>query len=322
MPIPSTQKAVVVEQVGGPEVLQYRTDYPVPTPGEGQVLVKNTLSGINFIDTYFRTGLYPSPKPEVLGRAGTGVIVALGPNSEKHDFKVGDRVVWLGNAAAPVAQMMKLPDGLSDVDAVGSYLSGLTALALTEEAYRVGPGDCVLLHAAAGSTGILMTQILKTLGAKVIGTAGGPEKVAFVKSLGAGHVIDYRSEAGKNWVDEVKRLTNQEGVGVFYDSVGKETWEGDREVAKRKGTIVWFGNASGPVPPLPLNLLSAKCLKVARPTLFGYIATREEFQHYADELFRLLLSGKLKVKVHGVYKLEEVQRAHKTLEVRAEMETF
>jgi NADPH2:quinone reductase len=259
MPIPSTQKAVVVEQVGGPEVLQYCTDYPVPTPGEGQVLVKNTLSGINFIDTYFRTGLYPSPKPEVLGREGTGVIVALGRNSEKHDFKVGDRVVWLGNAgyaeytAAPVAQMMKLPDGLSDVDAVGSYLSGLTALALTEEAYRVKPGDWVLLHAAAGSTGILMTQILKTLGAKVIGTAGGPEKVAFVKSLGADHVIDYRSEAGENWVDVVKRLTNQEGVDVVYDSVGKETWEGDREVAKRKGTIVWFGNASGPVPPLPLK---------------------------------------------------------------------
>lgn len=259
MSLPSTQKAVVVEKVGGPEVLDFRTDHPIPTPQEGQVLVKNTLSGINFIDTYFRTGLYPSPKPEVLGREAVGVIVALGPKAEEHGFKVGDRVVWLGNgayaeySAAPVTQMMKLPATLSDVDAVGSYLSGLTALALVQEAYKVKAGDWVLLHAAAGSTGILMTQILKAIGAKVIGTAGGPEKTGFVRSLGADHVIDYRSEAGKDWVNEVKRVTGSQGVDVVYDSVGKDTWEGDLEVVKRKGTIVWFGNASGPVPPLPLK---------------------------------------------------------------------
>ncbi|PKS09654.1 hypothetical protein jhhlp_004273 [Lomentospora prolificans] len=325
MSLPSTQKAIVVEETGGPEVLQFRTDYPVPVPGEGQVLVKNVLSGINFIDTYFRTGLYPSPKPEVLGREAAGVIVAVGPDADKHGFEVGNRVVWLGNgayaeySAAPVTQMMRLPDGLADVDAVGSYLSGLTSLALAEEAYHVKPGDWVLLHAAAGGTGILMTQILKALGAKVIGTAGGPHKAELVKSLGADYVIDYRSEAGKDWVNEVKRITNQRGVDVVYDSVGKDTWEGDLEVVKRKGTVVWFGNASGPVPPLPLNLLSKKCINVARPTLFGYIATREEFEHYANGLFRLLLSGELKVKIHATYPLEEVQQAHK---VRIKLTTY
>lgn len=259
MSLPSTQRAVVVEQVGGPDVLLYRTDHKIPTPEQGQVLVKNTFSGINFIDTYFRTGLYPSPKPEVLGREASGTVVALGPGADEYGLEVGDRVVWLGSSgyaeytAAPAAKTVKIPEGVSDQDAVASFMSGLTVLALAREAYEVKPGDWVLLHAAAGGAGLLMTQVLKVIGARVIGTAGGQDKVAIVKSLGADHVIDYRSESSKDWVDLVKEITNGRGVDVVYDSVGKDTWEGSLEVVKRKGTVVWFGNASGPVPPLPLK---------------------------------------------------------------------
>ena len=259
MSIPSTQRAIVVDQVGGPEVLQYRTDHPVPTPQDGQVLVKNTVAGINFIDTYFRTGLYPSPKPEILGREASGTVVALGPGTESSGLRIGDRVVWLGTSgyaeytAAPAAKTVRIPDGVASDVAVASFMSGLTALALTQETYAVQRGDWVLLHAAAGGTGYLMTQILKTMGARVIGTAGGPDKVALVKSLGADHVIDYRSNEGKNWPDIVREITGGRGVDVVYDSVGKDTWEGNIAAVKRKGTSVWFGNASGPIPPLPLK---------------------------------------------------------------------
>lgn len=258
MPIPSTMKAILVEQTGGPEVLQFKTDHSVPSPQEGQLLVKNNFSGVNYIDTYFRTGLYPAPKPEILGREGAGTIVSLGPGSNPYNFQVGDRVAWLGTSgyaeytAAPAAKTVKIPDGISDEDVMASFLSGLTVLSLAKETYTVKKGDWVLLHAAAGGAGFLMTQVLKSIGAQVIGTAGGPEKAALVKSLGADVVIDYRSEEGKDWVNKVKEVTNGQGVDVVYDPVGKDTWEGSLEVIRRKGTIVWFGNASGPVPPIPL----------------------------------------------------------------------
>lgn len=256
MSVPTTMKAVVVEQTGGPEVLQYKTSYPVPTPKEGQLLVRNNICGVNYIDTYFRTGLYASPKPEILGREGAGTVVALGPNTS--GFKVGDRVAWLGTGgyaeytAAPAVKAVKIPEGVSDEDIMASFLSGLTTLAFATETYAVQKGDWVLVHAAAGGAGFLMTQILKNIGAKVIGTAGGPEKCALVKSLGADLVIDYRSEEGKDWVKLVNEATGGRGVDVVYDSVGKDTWEGSLEAVKRKGTIVWFGNASGPVPPIAL----------------------------------------------------------------------
>ena len=259
MSVPASMKAVVVEALGGPEVLEFKTDYPVPTPKEGQLLVKNNICGINYIDTYFRTGLYPSQKPEVLGREAAGTVVALGPGPNPYNFQVGDRVAWLGTGgyaeytAVPAAKTVKIPAGVSDEDVMASFLSGLTVLSFAKETYAVQKGDWVLLHAAAGGAGFLMTQILKSMGAKVIGTAGGPEKVALVKGLGADHVIDYRSEEGKDWVSKVKEITGGRGVDVVYDSVGKDTWEGSLEAVKRKGTIVWFGNASGPVPPLPLK---------------------------------------------------------------------
>ncbi|GKZ90441.1 NADPH:quinone reductase [Aspergillus niger] len=322
MSVPQTMKAVLVEKLGGPEVLEFKPNHPVPTPKEGQVLVKNNISGINYIDTYFRTGLYPSAKPEILGREGAGTIVALGDGPNPYNFQVGDRVAWLSTGgyaeytAVPMAKTVKIPDGITDENLMASFLSGLTVITLVKETYPVQKDEWVLVHAAAGGAGTLMTQVLKSIGAKVIGTAGGPEKCQLAKSLGADVVIDYRSEEGKDWVKQVKEITGGKGVDVVFDSVGKDTWEGSLESVKRKGTIVWFGNASGPVPPLPLQKLSPKCVKVARPQLFGYIETREEFEFYVNELFSLLLSNKLKAKVHKVYPLEEVAQAHTDLEGR------
>ena len=239
--------------------MRFRADYHVPLPQEGQVLVKNSIAGINYVDTYFRSGFYPSSKPEILGREGAGIVVALGHNIRNYNLKVGDRVAWLGASgyaqytAVSAAKVIKLPDEVSYEDAAASFMVGLTALALVDEAYKVNEGDWVLLHAAAGSVGVLLTQILKHLGAKVIATAGGSEKIAIVKGLGADHVIDYRAEEGKDWVKVVKTITDGRGVDVVFDSVAKDTWEGSLEAVKRKGTVVWFGNASGPVPPLTLQ---------------------------------------------------------------------
>ncbi|KAB5530518.1 hypothetical protein GE09DRAFT_394692 [Coniochaeta sp. 2T2.1] len=322
MSIPSTQKAVVVERTGGPEVLEYRTDYAITTPKDGQILVKNEIAGINYIDTYFRSGLYPSAKPEVLGREAAGTAIALGANTDGYGLKIGDRVIWLATSgyaeysAVPAAKTLKLPDDLSYEDATAGFMSGLTVLALTRETYSVKPGNWVLVHAAAGGVGFLMIQVLKNIGARVIGIAGGPEKVALVKGLGADHVIDYRSREEQDWVSVAMKVTGGTGVDVVYDSVGKDTWEGSLAVVKPKGTIVWFGNSSGPIPPLPLSRLSPKCIKVARPTLFGYISTREEFERYAYELFDLLVSGAIKVRIHGIYGLSDVRQAHLDLEAR------
>ncbi|KAK2746323.1 NADPH:quinone reductase [Myotisia sp. PD_48] len=319
---PSVQIGIQISKAGGPEVLEYKTDLPVPTPKEGQVLVKNNLAGINFIDTYFRTGLYPSPKPEILGCEGTGTIVALGPGPNVNNFAVGDRVAWLNKegyaeySVAPMTRVAKIPEGIADEQALAVFLTGLTCLSFVKEAYPAKKGDWILLHAAAGGAGIIMTQLLKLAGAKVIGTAGGPEKVALVKSLGADVVIDYKSADGSNWLKKVLEVTGGEGVNAVFDSVGKDTWEDSLKAVKRKGTVVFFGNSSGPVPPLNLLSLGAKNTKVCRPTLYGYIHTQEEFNHYTQELFRLLQSGELKTKIHKIYPIKDIQEAHKDIEGR------
>lgn len=257
-PIPQTMRAVVVEKTGGPEVLEYRTDYPIPAPKQGQVLIKNKFAGINYIDTYFRTGLYPSTKPEILGREASGIVASLGSGPNKLGFKEGERVVFMSNgayaeySAIPAENVVRIPDGVSDEDAVGGYLMGMTALSLVRESYPVKKGDTVLLHAAAGGVGLLMCQILKGLGAKTIGTAGGAEKIALAKQNGADEVIDYKAERDGRWLEKVKQLTNGEGVDVVYDSVGKDTWEGSLDAVKRKGSVIFYGNSSGPVPPFPV----------------------------------------------------------------------
>ncbi|KAM5476188.1 NADPH:quinone reductase [Microsporum audouinii] len=245
--LPATQKGVLVSKIGGPEVLEYKTDLPVPSPKEGEVLVKNNLTAINLIDTYFRKGVYDSAKPEILGKEGAGTVVALGPGANPYNFAVGDRVAWIGGggyaeySTPPTTRVAKIPNGVSDEKVLAVLLTGATCLSFIREAYEVKKGDWILLHAAAGGAGIIMTQLLELAGAKVIGTAGGPEKVEIVKGLGADVVIDYKSPEGANWLEKVKEVTGGEGV------------EDSLKAVKRKGSVVFFGNSSGVVPPFPIS---------------------------------------------------------------------
>ncbi|KAJ8067807.1 hypothetical protein OCU04_003403 [Sclerotinia nivalis] len=316
--IPQTMKGVLIEKTGGVEVLDYRTDLPVPVPKEGEVLVKNEFVGINYIDTYFRTGLYPSPKPEILGREAEGTIVSLGPSTTTN-LKPNDRVVYMGTSTyaeytvIPTSKVHIIPSELSPGIAAASFLQGLTALTLIREAYHVQPNDWILVHAAAGGVGLWLCQLLRVVGARVIGTASSKEKLELAKENGAEVGINNKEE---NIVKRVLEITGGEGVQAVFDSVGKDTFEGDLEVTARKGTVVSFGNASGAVPPFPISKLAAKNLKVLRPTLFNYIATREEFERYAAELFDFIIKDKLNVRIHEIYPLEEVRRAHTDIEGR------
>jgi len=320
-PIPKTMKGVEIETTGGPEVLQYKTDLPVPTPKEGQILVKNAYAGINYIDTYFRTGLYPAPKPEILGRDAEGEVVAVGPGNV-YGLKVGDYVVWMGSgsyaefSAAPAEKAVKVPKGLSPGQACAAILQGLTALTIVRESYTVQKGDWILIHAAAGGVGLWLCQILKAIGAHTIGTASTADKIALAKENGAEHMVNYHEDGLEAVVKEVKKLTDGKGVAAVFDSVGKTTFDISLECLARKGTFVSFGNASGAVPPLTIARLSAKNIKILRPTLFQYIVTREEFETYADELFDMMLKDNMAARVHKEYPLADVQQAHKDLEGR------
>ncbi|KAM3069496.1 NADPH:quinone reductase [Clarireedia jacksonii] len=302
--IPKTMKAIVIEKTGGVEVLEYRTDHPVPTPKEGEVLVKNDFIGINYIDTYFRTGLYPSPKPEILGREAEGTIVALGPNTDTASLSVGDRVVWMGTSAyaeytaTPAAKVHTVPSGLEPGIAAAALLQGLTALTLIREAYHVQKGDWILVHAAAGGVGLWLCQLLRVVGAKVIATASTAEKLELAKTNGADVGVNYKEE---DVTKRVLEITGGEGVRAVFDSVGKDMFESDLEVVARKGSIISFGNAN---------------LKVMRPTLFSFIQTREEFEGYVAELFDFIIKDKLNVRIHEIYPLQEVARAHSDLEGR------
>lgn len=255
--LPSTQHAVVVKATGSPDVLQYEESWPVPVPETDQILVRNHVIGLNYLDTYFRSGLYPSRLPLILGSEGAGEVVAVTSGAGNQRFQIGDRVVWMGTAAyaqysvASMSKVVKLPDGIPEKDAVAVFIAGLTALVMVQDAGAVREGQWVLVLAAAGGVGSLMVQILKLLGAKVIGTASSPEKLEFVKNLGADHVLNYR--AREDWPAVVKELTNGEGVDVVFDSVGQDTWKGSLEAVKAKGTVIWYGNSSGLVPPISLE---------------------------------------------------------------------
>jgi len=317
--IPKTMKGVIIEKNGGTEVLQYKTDLPVPEPKEGQVLVKNDFIGINFIDTYFRSGLYPAPHwPYMLGREAEGTIVSTGANIP-HNLKVGDRVVYLCEAtygeytAAPAAKTITIPDAMEPQLAAGALLQGLTALTLIRETHHVKKGDWVLVHAAAGGVGLWLCQLLKAVGARTIGTASTSAKVELATKAGAEHVIDYSHQDVKK---KVMELTGDQGVVAVFDGVGKSTFDLSLDCLARKGTLASFGNASGAVPPLTIARLSPKNVKVARPTLFNYIVTREEFETYTNELFDFILKDKMDVKIHEIYPLEDVARAHEDLEGR------
>lgn len=252
--IPKFMSGILVEKTGGTEVLQYRTDLPVPTPKEGEVLVKNDIVGINYIDTYFRTGLYASQKPEILGREAAGHIVSLGPNV--NGFAEQDRVVWMATGgyaeytAAPAAKTIKIPDSISSSDACAAILQGLTALTLTEESHKVEKGDWVLVTAASGGVGGWLCQILKAKGAHTIATVGSQPKVQVAKDAGA-EVVLVEGEADVK--AEIFKRTNGQGVIAVFDGVGRSTFDRDLEVIARKGTVVSFGNASGAVEPFAIS---------------------------------------------------------------------
>lgn len=319
--IPKTMKGILIEKTGGTEVLQYKTDLPVPTPKEGEVLVKNAFIGINYIDTYFRTGLYPSPKPEILGKEASGTVVDA-HHTASPSFQPGDRVVWMGGSgyaeytAAPAAKTMKIPDSISSPDACAAVLQGLTAMTLVEEAYKVQKGDWVLVLAASGGVGGWLCQILKAKGAHTVATVGSEAKVAVAKESGAEVVL---VEGKEDVLEKVKEHTGGAGVAAVFDGVGKDTFERSLECVARKGTVVSFGNASGAVPPFAISKLSAKNAKVVRPTLFNYIYTREEYEQYANELFKMMTEDHFNTRIHETYPLKDVARAHKDLEGRKTM---
>jgi len=314
-------RAVILPEIGDSSKLQYTDSQPLPKLQDGQVLIKNKFSGINYIDTYFRSGLYPSPTgyPLILGQEGAGTVAAV-EGSNKVGLKEGDRVVWIKQGgyaeytAVAAERVIKIPDGLSEDQAVGGFLMGMTALSLIREAYPVKKDDKVLVHAAAGGVGLLLCQLLKLAGAYTIGTAGSAEKCKTAERHGADTTIDYN--ANKDWADKVKELTNGQGVDVVYDSVGKTTWEGSLDAVKRKGKVVYFGNASGPVPPIQIQRLAPKNISIMRATVMSYIVTREELEYYSAEVLNMIKDGKLKINVHEAYDLKDAKRAQDDMEGR------
>ncbi|KAI0164971.1 NAD(P)-binding protein [Xylariaceae sp. FL1272] len=318
--VPTEMKAVIINKTGGPEVLEYRTDIPVPTPIDGNLLIKNDFLGVNFIDTYFRTGLYPPPQlPYILGREAEGTVVSTGPG-DTNGLKVGDRVVYMCEGvyaeytSVPSSKAVAIPSSpaLKPGVAAAALLQGLTALTLVREAHAVKKGDWVLVHAAAGGTGLLLVQLLKAIGANTIGTASTEEKCKLAKDNGATHTINYSVEDVKT---KVMDFTSGAGCIAVYDGVGKSTFDTSLECVARKGSLLSYGNASGAPAPLTIARLSAKNARLMRPTLFNYIVTREELVGYAEDLWKFVEGG-LSVKVHEVYPLSEVKRAHEDLEGR------
>ena len=312
-------QAVQITHFGSPDVLEV-TDLPAPEPGPGQVRVRHEAIGLNFIDTYHRSGLYEVELPFSPGMEAAGVVDALGEGVS--ETRLGDRVVYIARslgayAAANIVdqeRLIPLPDGIEAQLAAGITLKGMTAQYLVTSTYPVKKGDWVLVHAAAGSTGSIIVQWLRHLGARIIGTAGSAEKTAAAKANGAHHVIDYETQ---DFVEEVRRLTDQRGVDVVFDGVGKATFAGSMACLKTRGTLVSFGNASGaPEPVEPLDLLRSGSIYLTRPSLDHYTQTRDEFLARAEELFDLVASGVLRVKIANVYPLEDAARAHKDLEAR------
>jgi NADPH2:quinone reductase len=311
-------KAVRYHKQGGPEVLQV-DDVQVGEPGPGQVRVKHTAIGVNFVDTYQRSGLYPMQLPAVAGNEGAGVVEAVGAGVT--DLKAGDRICYTGlpgsyceQRLVPADRMVKLPQGITEEQAASMLLKGLTVHYLIFSTYAVKKGETVLWHAAAGGVGLIACQWLKALGVTTIGTAGSPDKMALAKSHGADHVINYSTE---NFVEKVKAITGGKGVPVVYDSVGKTTWEGSLDCLRSRGLMVTFGNASGPVAPVNLGILASKgSLYVTRPTLATYIAARADLVERSNALFEVVKSGKVKIETTAKYKLADAGQAHRDLESR------
>lgn len=313
-------KAVRIHQQGGPEQLRY-DDVEVPDPGTGEVRLKQTAIGLNYIDVYHRSGLYPiADLPAVIGLEAAGVVESVGQGVT--DFAPGDRVAYanppLGAYATervmPAHRLIKLPDAIDDRQAAAMMLQGMTVQYLLRRTYTVREGDMVLFHAAAGGVGLIACQWLKALGAITIGTVGSAEKAALATANGCHHVINYREE---NFVEKVREITGGKGVKVVYDSIGRDTFEGSLDCLQPLGMMVTFGNATGPIENFNPGLLAQKgSLFVTRPTLMTYTAAREDMLVMAGELFAMVESGAVRITVNQEYPLAEAAKAHRDLEAR------
>ncbi|HEX7760674.1 MAG TPA: quinone oxidoreductase [Caulobacteraceae bacterium] len=310
--------AVQAHEAGGPDVLRV-VDIPVPAPKPGQIIVRHEAVGLNFIDTYQRSGLYPVKFPAVLGQEAAGVVEAVGEGVDS--FRTGDRVAYAGvtgayaeAAAIPAARAVKIPDGVSSEIAAASLLKGMTAEFLLRRCYPVKAGQTILTHAAAGGVGAILVQWAKALGVTVIGTVGSEEKAALAKAHGCDHVILYRTE---DVAARVKEITGGKGVPVVYDSVGKDTFEMSLASLARRGMFVSFGNASGAVPPFsPLRLSQGGSLFMTRPTMGDYTATPEELDESASALFAVIASGQVKIEIGQRFALKDTRAAHEALQGR------
>lgn len=308
-----------IHRTGGPEVLQWE-ELPLGDPTAGQVRLRQTAIGVNFIDTYHRSGLYPVPLPSGLGSEGAGVVEAVGQGVTH--VAVGDRVAYAGGPVGsycearvmPADRLVKVPAGISDEHAAAMMLKGMTVQYLIRRTYRVQPGETILWHAAAGGVGLIACQWLKSLGATVIGTVSSDDKAALAKAHGCDHTIVYTRE---NFVERVTEITKGQRLPVVYDSVGRTTFPASLDCLRPRGLFVSFGNASGPVPAFELSVLTAKgSLYVTRPTLASYTATRAELEETARELFDVVLSGAVKIEIGRRYPLKEAQQVHRDLESR------
>lgn len=311
--------AIRFHETGGPEVLRWEA-VDVPPPAAGEVTLRQHAVGLNYIDTYHRSGLYPVPLPSGIGLEGAGEITAVGDGVT--DLRVGDRVAYAGgpigayaqNRNMPADRLVKLPDGISDEQGAAMMLQGLTAQYLLRRTYRVQPGDTVLIHAAAGGVGLIACQWAKALGATVIGTVGSDEKAALARAHGCDHTILYTRE---KFADRVREITGGKGVPVVYDSIGKDTFMDSLSCLQPRGMMVTYGNATGPVAPFDLSLLAKMgSLFVTRPTLFGYTAERADLLAMAAELFDVVGSGKVRIEIRQRYALADAAQAHRALEAR------
>ena len=311
-------KAIQVSQTGGPEVLKL-VELPIPEPKPKEAIVQIKAAGVNFIDVYFREGRYPASLPFVDGQEAAGVAVQVG--ADVATVKVGDRVAYTGAlgsyaeyAAVPGDRLVRIPDQLDFKQAAAAMLQGMTAHYLSHSTYPIKRGETALIHAAAGGVGLLLVQMCKLLGARIIGTAGSEAKAALAREAGAGDVIVYTTQ---DFETETKRLTEAKGVHVVYDGVGKTTFEKDLNVLRPRGYLVLFGGASGPVPPIDLlELTKHGSLFVTRPSLQHYVSTREELEQRSNDLFEMIVRGDLKLRIHKTYPLADAQQAHRDLEGR------
>ena len=311
-------KAIRIHQTGGPEVLKWE-DVELGRPGPGEALIRQTAVGLNFIDTYHRTGLYPLPLPAVLGMEGAGMVEEVGAGVT--EVKPGDRVAYAGVLGAyterrliAADRLVPLPDGVSDIQAAAMMLKGMTAEYLLLRTHRVQRGETILVHAAAGGVGLIMCQWAKHLGATVIGTVGSDQKAELARANGCDHPIVYTRE---NFTERVRALTGGAGVPVVYDSVGKDTFPGSLDCLRPLGLMVSYGNASGAVPPFNIGLLAQKgSLFLTRPVLMAYTAKREDLLSCARALFEVVASGVVKIKLERTWPLEDAASAHRELEGR------